>query len=180
MNFVTWSIRNPVPVIVIFVALTVAGLVSFAKLGVQDRPDIELPAVIVTIAYPGVPPSQLECEVTRKIEDAVATVTGIEHIHSIVNEGVSTTSIQFRFERDLNEAVDEVRDAVTRIRADLPADAREPVISRVTTAGQPRRHVQRRVAEHERHRAVVVRRPHGDARADCGERRRQRAGASAA
>ncbi len=74
MNFVTWSIRNPVPVIVMFVALTVAGLVSFAKLGVQDRPDVELPAVVVTIAYPGVPPSQLESEVTRKIEDAVATV----------------------------------------------------------------------------------------------------------
>ena len=60
MNFVTWSIRNPVPVIVLFVALTVAGLISFAKLGVQDRPDVELPAVVVTIAYPGVPPSQLE------------------------------------------------------------------------------------------------------------------------
>jgi multidrug efflux pump subunit AcrB len=137
VNFVTWSIRNPVPVVVLFVALSVAGLISFAKLGVQDRPDVELPAVVVTIAYPGVPPSQLESEVTRKIEDAVATVTGIEHIQSIVNEGVSTTSIQFRFERDINEAVDEVRDAVTGVRADLPADAREPVISRVTTAGSP-------------------------------------------
>lgn len=137
MNFVTWSIRNPVPVVVLFVALTVAGLISFAKLGVQDRPDVELPAVIVTIVYPGVPPSQLESEVTRKIEDAVSTVTGIEHIYSAVNEGVSTTSIQFRFERDINEAVDEIRDAVTSVRADLPADAREPVISRVTTAGSP-------------------------------------------
>jgi multidrug efflux pump subunit AcrB len=137
VNFVTWSIRNPVPVIVLFVALSVAGLISFAKLGVQDRPDVELPAVVVTIAYPGVPPSQLESEVTRKIEDAVATVAGIEHIQSVVNEGVSTTSIQFRFERDINEAVDEVRDAVTGVRADLPADAREPVISRVTTAGSP-------------------------------------------
>lgn len=137
MNFVTWSIRNPVPVIVLFVALCVAGLLSFPKLGVQDRPDVELPAVVVTVAYPGVPPSQLESEITRKIEDAVSTVTGIEHIHSTVNEGVSTTSIEFRFERDISEAVDDVRDAVTGIRADLPADAREPVISRVTTAGSP-------------------------------------------
>jgi multidrug efflux pump subunit AcrB len=137
MNFVTWSIRNPVPVIVLFVALTVAGLLSFPKLGVQDQPDIEMPAVIVTVAYAGVPPSQLESEVTRKVEDAVSSVTGIEHINSTVNEGVSTTAIQFRFERDINEAVDDVRDAVTRIRADLPADAREPVISRVTTAGRP-------------------------------------------
>jgi multidrug efflux pump subunit AcrB len=137
MNFVTWSIRNPIPVVVLFVALCAAGLLSFPKLGVQDRPDIELPAVIVTISYPGVPPSQLESEVTRKVEDAVSAVTGIEHIHSVVNEGVSTTSIEFRFERDISEAVDDVRDAVTGIRPDLPADAREPVISRVTTAGSP-------------------------------------------
>lgn len=137
MNFVTWSIRNPVPVIVLFLALTIAGLLSFPKLGVQDRPDVELPAVVVTVAYPGVAPSQLESEVTRKVEDGVSTVTGIEHIRSIVNEGVSTTVIEFRFERDISEAVDDVRDAVTSIRADLPADAREPVISRVTTAGAP-------------------------------------------
>lgn len=137
MNFVTWSIRNPVPVIVLFVALTAAGLISFTKLGVQDQPDIELPAVVVTVPYPGVPPSQLESEVTRKVEDAVSTVAGIEHIHSTINEGVSTTSIEFRFERDISEAVDDVRDAVTRIRSDLPADAREPIISRVTTVGRP-------------------------------------------
>jgi multidrug efflux pump subunit AcrB len=137
MNFVTWSIRNPVPVIVLFLALTVAGLLSFQKLGVQDQPDIELPAVVVTVPYPGVPPSQLESEVTRKIEDSIAAVAGIEHISSTVNEGVSTTAIEFQFERDISEAVDDVRDAVTRIRSDLPADAREPIISRVTTVGRP-------------------------------------------
>src|SRR5918994_1891055 len=122
MNFVTWSIRNPVPVIVIFVALTVAGLLSFPKLGVQDQPDIELPAVIVTVGYPGVPPSQLESEVTRKVEDAVSSIVGIEHINSSVNEGSSMTAISFQFGRDISEAVDDVRDAVTRIRTDLPAD----------------------------------------------------------
>lgn len=137
MNFVTWSIRNPVPVIVLFVALSAAGLISFPQLSVQDRPDIELPAVVVTVPYPGVPPSQLESEVTRKIEDAVSSVTGVEHINSTVNEGTSTTVIEFQFERPLSEAVDDVRDAVTRIRSDLPADAREPIVSRVTTAGSP-------------------------------------------
>jgi len=137
MNFVTWSIRNPVPVIVLFVALTVAGLWSFGKLGVQDQPDVELPAVIITVPYPGVAPSQLESEITRKIEDAVASVTGIDHINSTVNEGTSTTAISFQFGRDMSAAVDDVRDAVTRIRSDLPADAREPIVSRVTTAGQP-------------------------------------------
>lgn len=137
MNFVTWSIRNPIAVIVLFVALTAAGLLSFPKLGIQDQPDIELPAVIVTVPYPGVPPSQLESEVTRKIEDAVSAVTGIEHISSTVNEGTSTTVVSFQFERNLSEAVDDIRDAVTRIRSDLPPDAREPIVSRITTAGRP-------------------------------------------
>jgi hydrophobe/amphiphile efflux-1 (HAE1) family protein len=137
MNFVTWSIRNPVPVIVLFFGLTLAGLLSFPALGIQDQPDIEFPAVTVTVTYPGVPPSQLESEVTRKIEDAVSTVVGIERISSTVNEGSSTTFIEFRFEHDLNRALDDVRDAVTRIRPDLPQDANEPIVSRVIIAGQP-------------------------------------------
>ena len=135
MNFVTWSIRNPVPVIVLFIGLTVAGLISFPKLGVLDRPDIEFPAVIVTITYPGVAPTQMESEVTRKVEDAVATIAGIEQMTSTVDEGASTTSIEFRFGTDLSAALDDVRDAVTRIRSDLPPDANEPIVSRVTTAG---------------------------------------------
>ncbi|HEY9183533.1 MAG TPA: efflux RND transporter permease subunit, partial [Gammaproteobacteria bacterium] len=135
MNFVTWSIRNPVPVIVLFIGLTVAGLISFPKLGVLDRPDIEFPAVIVTVTYPGVAPTQMESEITRKVEDAVATIAGIEQMTSTVDEGASTTSIEFRFGTDLSAALDDVRDAMTRIRPDLPADANEPIVSRVTTAG---------------------------------------------
>jgi multidrug efflux pump subunit AcrB len=137
MNFVTWSIRNPVPVIVIFTALTIAGLISFPRLGVQDRPDIEFPAVVVTVTYGGVAPSQLESEVTRKVEDAVMTIAGIEQLRSTVNEGVSTTMIEFRFGTDMSEALDDVRDSLTRIRPDLPQDANEPIISRTTTAGLP-------------------------------------------
>jgi multidrug efflux pump subunit AcrB len=135
MNFVTWSIRNPVPVIVLFIALTVAGLISFPKLGVLDRPDIEFPAVVVTITYGGVAPTQMESEITRKVEDAVATIAGIEQMTSTVDEGASTTVIEFRFGTDLSQALDDVRDAVTRIRSDLPADANEPIIARTTTAG---------------------------------------------
>ncbi|HZL94912.1 MAG TPA: efflux RND transporter permease subunit, partial [Vicinamibacterales bacterium] len=135
MNFVTWSIRNPVPVIVLFIGLTIAGLLSFPKLGVQDRPDIEFPSVIVTVTYPGVAPTQMESEITRKVEDAVATIAGIEQMTSTVDEGASTTSIEFRFGTDLNAVLDDVRDAMTRIRADLPPDANEPIVSRVNTAG---------------------------------------------
>jgi multidrug efflux pump subunit AcrB len=135
MNFVTWSIRNPVPVIVMFAGLTLAGLLSFPKLGVQDRPDIEFPAVIVTVTYAGVAPTQMESEITRKVEDAVATIAGIEQLTSTVDEGASTTNIEFRFGTDLSAALDDVRDAMTRIRSDLPPDANEPIVSRVNTAG---------------------------------------------
>jgi len=135
MNFVTWSIRNPVPVIVLFIGLTIAGLISFPKLGVQDRPDIEFPAITVSVGYAGVAPTQMESEITRKVEDAVATIAGIEQMTSTVNEGSSTTSIEFRFGTDLSQALDDVRDALTRIRSDLPLDANEPIISRNTTAG---------------------------------------------
>ncbi|MFO1377246.1 MAG: efflux RND transporter permease subunit [Steroidobacteraceae bacterium] len=137
MNFVTWSIRNPVPVAVLFFFLTIAGLLSFSRLGIQERPEIDFPTVIATITYPGVAPSQLESEVTRKVEDSISTVTGIEHMRSNVSDGVSTTIVEFDLDRDMADALDDVRDAVTRIRNDLPADANEPVVSRVTTAGLP-------------------------------------------
>ena len=135
MNFVTWSIRNPVPVIMMFIGLTMAGLYSFPRLGVLDRPDIEFPAITVTVTYPGVAPSQMESEVTRKVEDAVTTISGIEQVRSTVDEGVSTTVIEFHFGTNLSDALDDVRDALTRIRPDLPQDANEPIVSRNTTAG---------------------------------------------
>ena len=115
--------------------LTRDGRMREPKLGVLDRPDIEFPAVIVTVTYPGVAPTQMESEITRKVEDAVATIAGIEQMTSTVDEGASTTSIEFRFGTDLSAALDDVRDAMTRIRPDLPADANEPIVSRVTTAG---------------------------------------------
>jgi multidrug efflux pump subunit AcrB len=135
MNFVTWSIRNPVPVIMVFITLVVGGILSFPKLGVQNQPDISFPFIIVNVGYAGVPPSQLETEVTRKVEDAVSTIVGIENINSTVTTGSSQTFIEFQFGADLSQAMDDVRDAITRIRPDLPQDATEPFISRATTAG---------------------------------------------
>ena len=137
MNFVTWSIRNPVPVLMMFLALVIGGLLSFPKLGVQDQPDISFPFVIVSVGYAGVPPSQMETEITRKVEDAVSTIVGIEHINSTVSKGASITNIEFQFGADLSQAMDDVRDAVSRIRPDLPRDATEPNIARATTAANP-------------------------------------------
>ena len=137
MNFVTWGIRNPVPVLMLFVVLTVGGIFGFRSLGIQDLPDITFPNVMVSMGYSGTPPDQMETEITRKVEDAVAGVVGVRHIMSQVSQGSSVTYVELEVGADLAQAVDDVRDAVTRIRSNLPADATEPVISRLTTAGDP-------------------------------------------
>ncbi|HXR51260.1 MAG TPA: efflux RND transporter permease subunit, partial [Steroidobacteraceae bacterium] len=135
MNFVTWSIRNPIPVIMMFLALVFGGIWSFPKLQIQDQPDISFPNVFVRVSYAGVPPSQMETEVTRKIEDAVSNIVGIESINSNISTGNSNTTVEFQFGTDLQQAMDDVRDAVSRIRPDLPLDATEPYIGRATMAG---------------------------------------------
>ncbi len=135
MNFVTWSIRNPVPVLMLFFALVLGGLYAFPRLAIQDQPDISFPFIIVSVSYAGVPPSQMETEVTRKVEDAVSNIVGIENITSTVRTGSSSTAIEFQFGTDISQAMDDVRDAVSRIRPDLPLDATEPYISRATTVG---------------------------------------------
>src|SRR3546814_17591820 len=91
----------------------------------------------ITITQPGASPSQLEAEVTRRVEDSVATIPNIKRVMSNVSEGVSVTSIEFRLEADLATALDDTRDAVTRIRTDLPQDIQEPVISKVEIGGPP-------------------------------------------
>lgn len=137
MNFSAWSIKNPIPAIVFFVLLTFAGLVSFFKSGVQDFPDIELPVVTVVATLPGAAPAQLETEVARKIENAVATVQGVKNLYTNILDGTATTSVEFVLEKSAAEATNEVRDAVSQVRADLPADLRDPVVSKVSTAGKP-------------------------------------------
>ncbi len=137
MNFVTWSIRNPVPVVMLFVALVLGGLISFPKLGVQNQPDINLPFITVGVSYAGVPPSQMETEITRKVEDAVTSVVGIDNISSTITTGYSLTRIEFRFGTDISQAMDDVRDAVTRVRPEMPQDAIEPNIQRAATTGDP-------------------------------------------
>jgi multidrug efflux pump subunit AcrB len=135
MNFSAWAIRRPLPALMIFFVLCVAGLYGFHQLPIARYPDVSFPMVVVNISLPGASPSQLETEVTRKVEDSVATVTGIKRVMSTVNEGFSSTAIEFQLETDLATALDDVRDAVTRIRSDLPQDIQEPVISKVNIDG---------------------------------------------
>lgn len=135
MNLSEWGIRNPLPAGLAFVVLCVAGLWGWRQLPISTLPDIALPEVRVTVNLAGASPSQLETDVTRKIEDAVASISGIDKIRSVVNEGTSVTRVEFQIGRDLSEALDEVRDAVTRIRPELPGDIDEPQVARINIVG---------------------------------------------
>ncbi|MFO0205253.1 MAG: efflux RND transporter permease subunit, partial [Betaproteobacteria bacterium] len=137
LNVSSWSIRNPVPGILLFVVLTFAGLMSFWFMKVQNYPDVDLPEVAITASLPGASPSQLENEVARKIEDSLAAARGVEHIRTTIADGTVSIVVEFRLEVPLQEAADEVRDAVARVRGDLPADLRDPVIKKLEFSGSP-------------------------------------------
>jgi multidrug efflux pump subunit AcrB len=137
MNVSAWSIRNPIPAVMLFVMLTFGGIFSFHAMKVQNFPDIDLPIVTVTAALPGAAPAQLETDVARKLENSIATVQGLRHITTKVQDGVATLIVEFRLEKPVQEAVDDVRSAVQRVRADLPADVRDPIVTKLDLAGQP-------------------------------------------
>ncbi len=137
MNFSAFSIHHPIPAILLFILLSIAGILSFRAIGVQDFPDIELPMVTVEASLPGAAPATLETEVARKLENSIATLQGVKNIYTKILEGVVVIMVEFVLEKNAMEAVNDVRDAVTRVRADLPADVREPTILRATTAGRP-------------------------------------------
>jgi multidrug efflux pump subunit AcrB len=136
VNFSALSIRNPIPAIMLFALLTLAGLLAYKANKVQDFPDIELPIVTVSATLDGAAPAQLETEVARKIEDSVATLQGVKNIYARVLDGVVTITVEFILEKDLSDAVNDVRDAVARVRADLPAEMREPSVTKASTAGR--------------------------------------------
>ena len=137
MNISAWCIKNPIPAIMLFVMLTFAGLVSYQTMKVQNFPDLDLPTVNVTASLPGASPSQLETEVARKIENSIATLQGLKHIYTKVQDGVVTITVEFRLEKPVQEAVDDVRSAVSQVRADLPTDLRDPEISKLNVASTP-------------------------------------------
>lgn len=136
MNFSSLSIKNPIPAIMLFFLLGLGGLLAFKSSAVQDFPDIELPIVIVNASLPGAAPAQLETEVARKIENSVATLQGIKNIYTKVLDGAVTVTVEFILEKNISDAVNDVRDAVALVRADMPADLRDPSVTKVSTAGR--------------------------------------------
>ena len=137
LNVSAWSIRNPVPALMAFVLLSLAGLLCFSLMKVQNFPDLDLPTITVSAALPGAAPSQLETDVARKLEDSISTLQGVKHIYTKVQDGSVTLTAEFRLEKPVQEALDDVRSAVSRVRADLPGDLRDPVVTRLDIASTP-------------------------------------------
>lgn len=137
MNVSAWSIRNPLPACMLFVMLTLMGLYAFHSMRIQNFPDIDLPTVVVTTVLEGATPTQLENDVARKIEDNLATVQGIDHVFSTLQDGVATTTAQFELEKPIQEAVDDVRSSIASVRNDLPANTQEPIVTKLDLAQQP-------------------------------------------
>ena len=134
-NISAWSIKRPVPTIVLFLVLTLAGLVAFTNLGIDSNPNIDVPAVLVEVNQSGAGPEELETQVTKKVEDAVAGLGNIESLTSEVSDGNSLTTIEFALGVDTEQATNDVRDAITRIRQDLPQDAQDPIVRRLEFFG---------------------------------------------
>ena len=137
LNASAYSIRNPLVAILLFVLLTMGGLFGFRQMKVQQFPDIDLPAVVVTVTLPGAAPAQLENDVAKKIENRLTSITGIKHIRSTLQTGAATIVTEFVLDKDIQEAVDDVRSAVGEVRGDLPAAANDPIITKVSTSGFP-------------------------------------------
>jgi len=134
-NISAWSIRNPVFAIVLFFMLSVAGIVSFMRMDVNNQPDIEFPVVIVEVSQPGAAPTELETQVTQKVEAAVRSLQGIDEIDSTVTEGQSETVVQLAIGTPIDRAVEDVRGAIQQIRSDLPDGILEPQVIRANTTG---------------------------------------------
>lgn len=137
MNISAWCIRNPIPALMLFVLLSFGGLLSFKAMKIQNFPDLDLPTVTVTASLPGASPSQLETDVARKLENSIATLQGLKHITSKVQDGSVKITAEFRLEKPVQEAVDDVRSAVSKVRADLPGDVRDPIVTKMDLAGSP-------------------------------------------
>jgi multidrug efflux pump subunit AcrB len=137
LNISAWSIRNPLPSVVFSIILLVLGWISFTKLAITRLPSADIPVVSVAVSQFGAAPAELEAQVTKTIEDGVSGVEGVRHIASSITDGLSVTTIQFALETNTDRALNDVKDAVTRVRANLPQNVNEPLIQRVDVIGLP-------------------------------------------
>src|SRR5665213_1198394 len=135
-NFSAWSIRHPVPPILLFIILTIIGIVSFKNMAIEQFPNIDVPIIAVSVSEQGATPAELEVQITKLIEDSVAGISGVKHITSTMSDGISTTAIEFRLEVPTQKALQDTKDAVARIRSTLPAGVDDPVVTSVDVENQ--------------------------------------------
>ncbi len=136
-NISAWAIRNPIPPIILFAILTLAGLTAYFRLPINQIPNVEFGVIQITVSQSGASPSELETQVTQLVEAALTGVNDIEDLTSSVTQGVSVTTIELQIGADVSRAVDDARDAMSRIRANLPGDIDEPLIERRDVAAEP-------------------------------------------
>ncbi|MBA3525974.1 MAG: efflux RND transporter permease subunit [Pseudomonadota bacterium] len=134
-NISSWCIQNPVPPIVLFIGLLLAGVVAFMRMDVTGNPDIDFPAASVSVSQPGAAPAEMENQITQRVESAIRGVDGVDEINSSVREGYSETFVQFRIGTPTDRAVTDVRDAIAQIRGDLPDGILEPQVQRANIGG---------------------------------------------
>ena len=133
----SWAINNPIPVVVLFIAAILAGLISYGSLPIKNFPNISFPLVVVDVTRSGSAPAEMETQITRPIENAMAGIQNVESISSTITQGDSTTSIQFHLGTDLQKATDDVRSKVDQTRNVLPREIDPPVVQRVEVDDQP-------------------------------------------
>ena len=137
LNISAWSIRNPMPAVVLFIVLIILGVVSFRTLPITRFPNIDIPIVQVQVTQSGAAPAELETQVTKKVEDAIAGVNGVWHINSALSDGASVTTVQFNIGVNTDRVLNDVKDAIAKIRADLPRTIDEPIVQRIDIEGLP-------------------------------------------
>src|SRR5580692_10170045 len=134
-NISAWAIRHPVPPVVLFVVLLFMGSVAFLRLPVTLNPDVSFPLVLVQVFQPGASPQEVETQIMQKIEGAVAGVGNIDNITSLAIEGQSRVFIEFAIGTPIDRAMADVRDAVSKVRVDLPQGSQEPTVTRMDADG---------------------------------------------
>ncbi|GGC00997.1 multidrug transporter AcrB [Novosphingobium endophyticum] len=137
MRISAWAIRNPIPVTLLFILLTVSGAVAFMRMPIQMFPNVALPIVTVTVTQNGTAPSEMENQVTRPIENALTGVAGIKNIGSTVVLGASTTTVEFELGTELQKAIDDVRTVIERTRVELPQGIDPPTVQRLDLDSAP-------------------------------------------
>ncbi len=136
VNFSAYSIRKPIPSILLFMVLCLLGIVSFSQLPITKFPNIDVPVVSITVTQSGAAPAELETQVAKRIEDSVAGVAGVKRIMTTLNDGRSSTIVEFQLEVNPEKALNDVKDSIAKVRADLPRTVDEPIVEKIDVEGQ--------------------------------------------